>query len=658
MKNTVDLKRKTERVKSLQKWWETLPFEKSNKPFDRSESLRLVSRSLEEDFPFQEGVEERKVSAPKELQTQDLPVLFSLESDEPQNVVLQTLLGEGGMGEVWLGHQQTLHRDVAVKVIKPEIRNAKARTKLLREAWVTGFLEHPNIIPVHVLGVDAEGSPAFAMKRVQGVSWEDLIFEKVSLPDTLPGANKLEKHLRILKQVCNALRFSHSVGIIHRDIKPSNVMVGSFGEVYVMDWGIAASLREEHKGWLPLAFEEEGIFGTPAYMAPEMAAGSRLEMSEAVDIYLLGATLHELLTGEAPHFGETLLEVLTAAVQSSPKSYPPSVPSELAAICQRAMASEPTERFPSVEAFQHAIAEFMQHRDSRQLSLETSLSLVQLKALLREKDDSTELYQLFGQVRFGYQHALRAWEGNAQARQGLQEALELMIEHELENNHSQAALALLSELPEPRPELEEAVESLHRLKVSSQADIKALQQMLHDTDLSVEAAARSRLMVWMAILLGLVPLLAELAHDWKWLQLSPQADFVLSSLTVVASLGCLWLWRKTLWPHKINQNVLMALGLTLAALFLLWSLGLRLGLAFPQLLALESIPLFGFFAFIAVVIDRRLLPVLGLYCLVPLSALFFPNLSPYTTSLGNMAAFVLFGWIWKQPVKSSHEAKA
>lgn len=662
MKKTVRLKQKqkqTERLETFERWWNTLPFEEEERfsskdiAFDKSQSIRLGERSLEDDFPLENALLNstlRDDSNNAQLESIQLPVLFSHRIADDSDVLMEVKLGEGGMGEVWLGEQKTLRRDVAVKVIKPDVRSKRTRGKLLREAWVTGLLEHPNIIPVHVLGVDSDGSPAFAMKRVQGVSWEDLMLGNKPLPEGMQGSSVLEKHIRILKQVCNAIRYAHSKGIIHRDIKPSNVMVGSFGEVYVMDWGIAASLREEHQGWLPMATQEEGVFGTPAYMAPEMASGSNIELSESSDIFLLGATLHEFLTGEAPHDGASLVEVLMAAMHAVPKSYPPSAPKGLADICKRAMAPEPTDRFPTVEAFQKALAGFLSHRESLELSQETTQSLVQLKAQLLEKNSDTNIYQVFGQVRFGFQQALRIWDGNEEAIQGLQEAIELMIQFEMENHHSQAALALLSELPKPRPDLEEAASKLHEEVSASRADIAAFHQMRHDVDLSVRAAARSRLMMWMAVLWGIVPLLAELAHDLKWVALSAQADFLLSGAVAVMSLGFLWLWRRALWSHKINQNVLMSLGLTIVALFLLWSLGLRMGLAFSQVLALESIPLFGFYAFVAVLIDRRLIPVLILYSVVPLSSLLFPNVAPYTTSFGNMAAFVLLGWIWKQPM--------
>ncbi|MCA9573515.1 MAG: serine/threonine protein kinase, partial [Myxococcales bacterium] len=199
------------------------------------------------------------------------------------------------------------------------------KRQLLREARVTGALEHPNIVPVHALLTSEEGAPLMVMKRVEGVAWGD------RLRATDGGLEDLEQNLRILLQVCHAVHFAHTRGVLHRDLKPHNVMLGEFGEVYVVDWGTAVALRDDVPiEGLPKARNVSGVVGTLQYMAPEMVGGSGAELDERSDVYLLGAMLHEVLTGDPPHLGDKVEQLLVRAWQSRPYTYEPQVPAELA----------------------------------------------------------------------------------------------------------------------------------------------------------------------------------------------------------------------------------------------------------------------------------------------------------------------------------------
>lgn len=193
-------------------------------------------------------------------------------------------IGEGGMGVVRRAEQLTLRREVAVKQLRADTHRTYAQEQLLREAWVTGGLEHPNIVPVYALGTDPDGNPVIVMKKIEGTAWKDLI----DLGDAPSGhadldaaTDRLAWHLNVFQTVCNALAFAHSRGIIHRDIKPDNVMVGAFGEVYLLDWGIAVSLDDET---LPLARDVKTVAGTPAFMAPEMASADGESIDQRTDV--------------------------------------------------------------------------------------------------------------------------------------------------------------------------------------------------------------------------------------------------------------------------------------------------------------------------------------------------------------------------------------
>jgi len=206
-------------------------------------------------------------------------------------------LGEGGMGVVHLATQRTLGRQVAVKTLRKGAGDEQAALRIVREAWITGALEHPNVVPVHDVGVDASGAPVIVMKRIEGRPWSHYLRDAAAVAKRFAAADLVEWNLRTLANVCNAMHFAHARGILHRDLKPDNVMIGEFGEVYVLDWGIAVSLADDGTGRFPLASQATDIAGTPHYMAPEMLLGDPTMLSPRTDVYLLGAMLYEIFTG-------------------------------------------------------------------------------------------------------------------------------------------------------------------------------------------------------------------------------------------------------------------------------------------------------------------------------------------------------------------------
>jgi serine/threonine protein kinase len=321
------------------------------------------------------------------------------------------IIGEGGMGRVFLTRQHSLERDVAVKTAKDGAPES-AREALLFEGRITGQLEHPSIVPVHALGLDGEGRPALVMKRIEGVAWDELLADPAhegwegwegTPDDRLPG------HLQILMQVCNAVHFAHSRGIVHRDLKPENVLIGRYGDVYVADWGIAARVGTDTEGKL---------CGTLGYMAPEMARGGIID--ERTDVYLLGAVLHELLTGRLRHDARTSIEALLHAHESTAASYEASVPEELAELSNRACAKDPARRPTSVKAFREALVAFREHEDSVELTHRARERLDSLEELLAiEAPDDGErraIDERFAEVRFALEQALRSWPENDAAK--------------------------------------------------------------------------------------------------------------------------------------------------------------------------------------------------------------------------------------------------
>ncbi len=192
-------------------------------------------------------------------------------SNDDRDIEVLSTLGEGGMGRVFLARQHSLDREVAIKTVRDDASESD-RSALLSEGAITGHLEHPGIVPVHALGVDREGRPVLVMKRVEGVEWATLL-EDDDHPfwESRVGsrAERLDDHLEILLQVCDAAHFAHSRGIVHRDIKPQNVFIGRYREVYLGDWGLALHAEREQRSG--------ALCGTPAFMAPEMARGDRVD---------------------------------------------------------------------------------------------------------------------------------------------------------------------------------------------------------------------------------------------------------------------------------------------------------------------------------------------------------------------------------------------
>jgi hypothetical protein len=273
----------------------------------------------------------------------------------------------GGLGQVFVARDEELKREVALKEIQEQhAANPEARARFLLEAEVTGGLEHPGIVPVYGLGHYADGRPFYAMRFVKGDSLKDAIarFHQGQEHQT-PGERTLalRKLLGRFVDVCQAIEYAHSRGVLHRDLKPGNILVGTYGETLVVDWGLAKVLGraevEISEGLLSPAGGDSGLtqagaaLGTPAYMSPEQAAGRLDRLGPASDVYGLGATLYHLLTGRAPFAGpdqgEILRQVRTGAFQP-PRKVDRRIPAGLEAVCLKAMSLQPEDRYPSPRA--------------------------------------------------------------------------------------------------------------------------------------------------------------------------------------------------------------------------------------------------------------------------------------------------------------------
>ena len=255
---------------------------------------------------------------------------------------LGEMIGHGGMGEVVAAQDQRIGREVAVKRIRSQDPSPDAVLRFLREARIQARLDHPAIVPVYELGTDENGRPYFTMKRLTGVT----LAKRLSRP------GPVQPMLRAFVDVCLAIQLAHSRGVVHRDLKPSNIMLGDYGEVYVLDWGVARVLTETKRTTGPAmaVTSVEGttagsILGTPGYMSPEQARGE--EAGPKADVYALGAILFEILAGEPLHpRGEAALGSTLTSPQVAParRASERTIPPELDAVCYDALAEHADER--------------------------------------------------------------------------------------------------------------------------------------------------------------------------------------------------------------------------------------------------------------------------------------------------------------------------
>lgn len=288
----------------------------------------------------------------------------------------------GGLGVVSIAHDSEVPREVALKEIRPESAdNAEARTRFLREAEITGGLEHPGIVPVYGLGTYADGRPYYAMKFVNGDSLQTATarFHEHRKAGT-SGYQSVEfrELLQRFIDVCQAMQYAHDRGVLHRDLKPGNIMLGQYGETLVVDWGLAKPLAENAlatgrleksvvprtplSGTVEFGTQAGAAVGTPQYMSPEQAEGRLDDLGPATDVYSLGATLYHVLTGQPPAVGNNVAEVLENVRRGTliaPREHVSAIPRPLEAICRKAMSLRAADRYPQTRMLSNEISRWL-----------------------------------------------------------------------------------------------------------------------------------------------------------------------------------------------------------------------------------------------------------------------------------------------------------
>jgi len=402
-------------------------------PVDKTEIDRLVERSIRKqdcdvtidsdvsaDNPIDctqtQGVDD-DVENPLAHLSGDPPSRFvttaKLAPELNERYEISDLYARGGFGRVWLARDNQLGRNVALKDIRPQrADDATGMARFLKEAQITGQLEHPGVVPVYELRrrpVDQQ--PFYTMRFIKGRTLREAIREYHQRKQEDPTrALDLVGLLSAFVAVCNTIAYAHSRGVIHRDLKGENIILGDYGEVHVLDWGLAKLMAEPDGNQVeqPLELDSDTqlsvdgqTLGTPAYMAPEQARGNLGSIDHRTDVYGLGAILYELLTGRTPFSGSNLGELFESIISDepiSPAQISSDVPANLEAICLRALAKEASDRFQSASDLADGVRQWQeQQRQQAIQALKESQALysglVETLPLVIWRKDAIGLFQ-------------------------------------------------------------------------------------------------------------------------------------------------------------------------------------------------------------------------------------------------------------------------
>lgn len=395
---------------------------------------------------------------------------------------------EGGLGEVLLAQDRQLNRDVALKRIREKwAGNEQARIRFRQEAEITGRLEHPGVVPVYALGTRADGQIYYAMRFIRGQCLEEttaLFHDGIgSHPDGFRSAD-FRNLLRRFVDVCNTIGYAHSRGIIHRDLKPANIMLGKYGETLVVDWGLAKQVGVEEteisldaeslilsasgSGSAPTQFGS--AVGTPQYMSPEQAGGRPDRMGPLTDVFGLGATLYHMLTNRPPQSQDSVDRILERVEHGDfdrPTDVVPDLPQPLEAICLKAMAVRPSDRYSSPTALANDIELWLAdepisvHSDSvtvkaarwvRKNQTIAATTAVTLLLLIVAAVAGGLAWNEFEHQRFAFEQADLKSKAEAHERREVQyaqmvsslETTDLLVENQLQQGNFLAAVSVLN----------------------------------------------------------------------------------------------------------------------------------------------------------------------------------------------------------------------
>ena len=524
-----------------------------------------------------------------------LPLLSVHHNDEDayimkqSDLIIDETIGLGGAGYVQKGIQSSLGREVAIKRIKGEWNNEKQMLRLIQEAQLAGRLEHPNIIPIHLLAQTQEGEPLLIMKKVEGVAWTSLLNHEEPLW-SYGQQHALMEQFEYFIKVCLAVEYAHKHDIVHLDIKPDNVMIGHYGEVYLVDWGIALPLNEINEE------NQHHVVGTPYFIAPEMVRGLG-EVDTRSDIAILGATLHYVVTGQYRHNGKSTLDVLCNAYKTQDYLYPLEVHTELAQLLNRACAKDKKERFQSVKELREALESYIQHRVAFDLLDQSFKQLQVLKTSYKQFlsdssfDPSTSIntyrkgidvpepvllnFQEFREsaleCRLLVNQALLVIPHHRPAYKLLDDILSLWTTFEIDQEQDKAAQSLYKQMRNPSPQLGQSLKELRQKKQNQQESKYQLDQLTQS--ISFEGSLlQARMLIGNGVLWFLFLLTLGYLQREKVFEITQLDNLYMSSIGLIFTLFTMWSFRKlftdTLHRRSFTECFIFYLFLGYSARFI------------------------------------------------------------------------------------------
>ena len=482
-------------------------------------------------------------ASPNHTISLSFPISETPEEDVAVDDSLSILgnLGEGGMGEVLLVREACPRREVALKIAKDRKRHYMRAIK--HEAMIMGSLEHPNIIPVHRVMDSDEHGLCMLMKKVDGKSLDEY-------GDSFGDMEWIRSGIQILIQVCHALEYAHNQGIIHRDIKPENIMTGAFGEVYLLDWGTALDISSLHTA-------QKAILGTPAYMAPEMLTGNPGLIKPYTDVYLLGATLHEMLTGQKRHSGSNMEEILLSVRRSEPETYAEHVPEQLEQLVNRACHLVPAERVQTIKGFREELERYLEQREGYRIFEEA-----QKTALLFQKEEAVDVrLGHFFAARFGFEQALRIIPNHSESQEALASLLYQMVDWQIERGQLVMAKGMYKSLPNPCEKLHQRMKKAIEDQERQERKRIEIERVAQDQDKSQSKRERLILTVSVsAICLGMMATVIIYDTIFEPTITPSRLIATMGSISIVTSCALLF-GRKQLLANAVSRRISISLWL-------------------------------------------------------------------------------------------------
>lgn len=591
---------------------------------------------------------------------------LSLPVAKSSDFTLTEILGEGGMGRVYLGVQSCLNREVALKVSKVNTQDPRLMAQVFHEAQITANLDHPNILPVHLLALNEQDEPIQVMKRIIGVTWSDLLADaehefwaQLEYPD-----GQEHFHLEVLAQVSQAMSYAHDHDIIHRDLKPENVMIGRFGEVFVLDWGVAlylpaigAKAAETHFNAQLSCKLDEALVGTPAYMPPEMARCDRESLGTWTDVYLLGAILYEILCGQRIRQGNELKKLFRDILQGSMPSLPDHLSEEFRSLIEASLASDIDHRIENGQSFRKLLIHAMHteraahvQKKAQQISKELSQALQS-----PEEVEESQLSQLYDEARLTYRTSLEMWSGCARARRGLDELHSIWGQHLIDKGDLAGAKRALERLELPIPELSQTLEMALLEKDRLDQEHAQLQEWHADEQMSHSRPIRLLFASIGLVIFGLGSLLLDYLERHDLLYIDSKSEVITAvsfSILVYISFSIVAIKRRKS-SHEANaifQRLVAHLVIITLAVSLQRYVSWKVGLVFQDLLHLEM-PLIALGCFGLSAISGKKDFIWGglAYASVTILSLFFEPHKPtlYALAMIGLWLGVFIAW-WRE----------